>query len=356
MKTIFKILSIAFLGIALPLSFASASATVAETSVVPSAVGVTVSYILTGHPQQTTKIYASIAEVGVGWLKRDIYLTQVAPTDPTPLALDVTFKISELNLVAGKTYLYYLADAPADPLMYLTNPKCFTTTGPVSCSGGSSTPAPSPTSPTTTGGSTQPEPAQPPLAPGTVTVPENPNPGSATGTGTGSGTVSFSPLTGGGTLVDGKCGAVNGETTSVITATSINLCAAGTTSSFVGTGPWTWSCVGAYGGKTVNCSAEVATDEDLGNNFLKNPLAPGLDTFPEIFAAIMNNIVLPIAIPFLAIMLIYSGFLFVKARGNPEELKTAKGAFQYTLIGGTIILGALVFANALQATVSQLLS
>jgi len=36
---------------------------------------------------------------------------------------------------------------------------------------------------------------------------------------------------------------------------------------------------------------------------------------------------------------IYSGFLFVKARGNESELKNAKSAFKNTVIGVALLLG-----------------
>lgn len=51
---------------------------------------------------------------------------------------------------------------------------------------------------------------------------------------------------------------------------------------------------------------------------------------------------------------IYSGFLFVKAQGNPGELEKAKKTFLYTIIGGVIILGAFVISEAIQGTVDQI--
>ncbi len=54
--------------------------------------------------------------------------------------------------------------------------------------------------------------------------------------------------------------------------------------------------------------------------------------------------------------IIYSGFLFVKARGNDKELESAKRTFLYTVIGAAILLGATVLANVIQGTVEQLKS
>ena len=102
---------------------------------------------------------------------------------------------------------------------------------------------------------------------------------------------------------------------------------------------------------------DQGTDEPLPKTFLKNPLAAGLDTFPKILAAVINNIILPVAVPFLVIMIVYSGFLFVTARktGSVSDLDKAKQTLKYTLIGAALILGAFVIANALQATVKDLL-
>lgn len=56
------------------------------------------------------------------------------------------------------------------------------------------------------------------------------------------------------------------------------------------------------------------------------------------------------------IFIIYSGFLFVKARGNEAELKKAKEAFLYTVIGAAILLGATVLANVISGTIDQIRS
>lgn len=87
---------------------------------------------------------------------------------------------------------------------------------------------------------------------------------------------------------------------------------------------------------------------------LMNPLKDGLDSIPAIVAVLVRDIVIPIAVPFLALAIIYTGFLFVQARGNADKLKEAKAALKWTLIGGAIILGAYVIATALQATIADI--
>ena len=64
--------------------------------------------------------------------------------------------------------------------------------------------------------------------------------------------------------------------------------------------------------------------------------------------------VLKIGIPLVALAIIYSGFLFVFARGNSEKLKTAKNALLYSVIGAVILLGAWALAKVIADTVREL--
>jgi hypothetical protein len=87
----------------------------------------------------------------------------------------------------------------------------------------------------------------------------------------------------------------------------------------------------------------------------RNPLPEGLDTIPEIVSVLVKGIVIPIAVPLLGLSIIYTGFLFVQARGNETKLTEAKNALKWTLIGGAIILAAYVIAEALQATINDII-
>ena len=84
---------------------------------------------------------------------------------------------------------------------------------------------------------------------------------------------------------------------------------------------------------------------------LPNPLK--VDTLAAFVQKVLE-IVTTIGIPIVAIFIIYSGFLFVKARGNPEELKTAKQTFLWTVVGAAILLGSWILAKAICETVVQL--
>jgi|GEM_PF-2064494 len=93
-------------------------------------------------------------------------------------------------------------------------------------------------------------------------------------------------------------------------------------------------------------------DPGISNPRLINPLG-GVDSI-EGFLEKLFNIVLRIAIPIIALAIIYSGFLFVTAQGKEDKLTTAKSTLLYTLIGAAIILGAWVIANALSKTVEDI--
>jgi hypothetical protein len=53
-------------------------------------------------------------------------------------------------------------------------------------------------------------------------------------------------------------------------------------------------------------------------------------------------------------MIIYSGFLYVMARGSEEQVTKATRALTYAVLGGLIILGAELILQVVQGTVSQL--
>ena len=77
---------------------------------------------------------------------------------------------------------------------------------------------------------------------------------------------------------------------------------------------------------------------------LKNPINAG--SFAQVvqaFAQLLTKIGIPIA----AVFIIWSGFLFVSARGNEDQLKKAKSTFYYTMIGTALLVGAYAIATAI---------
>lgn len=61
-----------------------------------------------------------------------------------------------------------------------------------------------------------------------------------------------------------------------------------------------------------------------------------------------------IGLPIIVLAIIYSGFLFVQARGNSEKLSEAKRTLLYTLIGAAILLGSWGIAQLISETVKAL--
>ena len=87
---------------------------------------------------------------------------------------------------------------------------------------------------------------------------------------------------------------------------------------------------------------------------IDNPLRGGVKTIPDLLVLLINQFVLPIGGVIVVFMFIYTGFLYVMARGNSSEVSKAHESFKNTVIGAAIILGALSVSVIIKATVGQL--
>lgn len=86
-----------------------------------------------------------------------------------------------------------------------------------------------------------------------------------------------------------------------------------------------------------------------------NPLnLPGINTISEFIRVILENIVIPIGAVVSVFFIIYAGFLYVVARGNPAAISKAHQALLNALIGTVIILGSWAISKAIEGTVDQL--
>ncbi|MCE9549266.1 pilin [Candidatus Nomurabacteria bacterium] len=79
-----------------------------------------------------------------------------------------------------------------------------------------------------------------------------------------------------------------------------------------------------------------------------NPIST--DTVNDFIKVFLEG-ALKIGIPIVSLAIIYCGFLFVEARGNPEKITKAKDALLYTLIGAAILLGSWALAQVIADTV-----
>ena len=88
-----------------------------------------------------------------------------------------------------------------------------------------------------------------------------------------------------------------------------------------------------------------------GSINLPNPV--GFGSVPEFIEALLR-IVTMIGVPIAVFFIIYAGFLFVTAQGNPTKLATARKALLAALVGTAILLGAWVIATAIKGTVDNI--
>lgn len=105
----------------------------------------------------------------------------------------------------------------------------------------------------------------------------------------------------------------------------------------------------AFVGADKTITPGVTVDAEI-----KNPLGDKGPQNLQDFIKKVIEIVLYIGVPILVLAIIYAGFLYVKAQGNPGELEVAHRTLLYTVIGGALLLGAFVIANAIQSTVTDI--
>ena len=72
------------------------------------------------------------------------------------------------------------------------------------------------------------------------------------------------------------------------------------------------------------------------------------------FLTALLEVIIQIGFPIVVLAIIWTGFLFVKARGDVEGLKEARRAFFWTLIGALLVLGAFVLSELIQSTVNEI--
>lgn len=88
-----------------------------------------------------------------------------------------------------------------------------------------------------------------------------------------------------------------------------------------------------------------------GAGTLKNPLS-GIDDLDTLAVRILE-VVVQVGAYVAVLFIIWSGFKFVAARGNPTKLEEAKKTLVYTLIGVAILLAAQAIAMGISATIKS---
>ncbi|MBY0539227.1 pilin [Patescibacteria group bacterium] len=90
----------------------------------------------------------------------------------------------------------------------------------------------------------------------------------------------------------------------------------------------------------------------VGAERLENPL--GQNTTLTVLLERVLQLAIQIGFPILVVYIVYIGFQFVQAEGNPDKLKQVRSNFFWALVGGVILLGASALATAIRLTVEQL--
>ena len=85
---------------------------------------------------------------------------------------------------------------------------------------------------------------------------------------------------------------------------------------------------------------------------LGNP-TPGAGSTLEDFVYLLIDIVQWIALPVLAVCIIYAGFILVSAGGNEQQITKGKLWIIWTLVGAAIVLGSRVIADIVFGTASS---
>lgn len=90
----------------------------------------------------------------------------------------------------------------------------------------------------------------------------------------------------------------------------------------------------------------------VSSSSFNNPLDPGkFPTITDLIVAIMNVAII-IATPIVIFYLIFAGFKYVVARGNPEKVQEASRALLYGVIGGVVILASVAILTIIKNLVA----
>ena len=87
---------------------------------------------------------------------------------------------------------------------------------------------------------------------------------------------------------------------------------------------------------------------------ITNPFNGG-DSLMSLITTILNNIIVPIAAVFVTIWIIYAGFKYVVAQGNPTKVSEAHKTLLWSLIGAGILLGAAGISKVVETTIKALM-
>jgi hypothetical protein len=95
--------------------------------------------------------------------------------------------------------------------------------------------------------------------------------------------------------------------------------------------------------------------DEFNNPKISNP-APAVGTTAWDFIALIIQILMWFVIPAITITLIYTGYLFATASGDPAKIKTAKGYLFGSIIGAVVVFSAQMIVNVVKTTGENILN
>ncbi len=98
----------------------------------------------------------------------------------------------------------------------------------------------------------------------------------------------------------------------------------------------------------VSIGGSGNTSVNGGSMSLTNPLKA---TTISGFLLAVIDVILVFALPLIVLYIMYAGFLYVTARGEPGQITTARSALLWAIVGGVIVLGAKLIVSVIQGTI-----
>ncbi|MFM2330901.1 MAG: hypothetical protein RLZZ26_408 [Candidatus Parcubacteria bacterium] len=145
-------------------------------------------------------------------------------------------------------------------------------------------------------------------------------------------------------LCKAECG--SGETSVPAGYENNNLCAASTNFK-------AQTCCVPPTQTTANQTTQTQTTANTSNpTYLINPLSGGGDL--QSFLQSILGFIIKIGSIILILMLVFVGYKFVAAQGEPSKLEEARRMLLWTVVGGLVLLGAQAIASGILATVNAI--
>ena len=102
---------------------------------------------------------------------------------------------------------------------------------------------------------------------------------------------------------------------------------------------------------TIGASQVLAAGQNPSGGFkFESPI--GAENLAQIITKI-TEVVLQVGVIVVVLALVYSGYLFIAARGNEDKISDAKRTFLWTVVGAIVLLGAQTLAAVICNTAKE---